>query len=389
MIILTRFFIAITLIALLFSSSSTTTEVNAMFKVPDLAPERRCPACVSFAAALRRASWESHPPHSAKDRSDRKRHLNFDNRCQEVLTEAMDVVLTRQAFAYFSPEDLPLVNKWRLGGGSQQQQQKYNKENGEVVITMPNSKNNHNNKKDDIPFEFVASPQEANSNDLIILYFNKSDAPKNAIGRFWSLQDLYLHRRLQLSDFQKIMTTLSKNADQSLMHFMHDEIRESLGDESEGLCYLDLFHSKNFTREEYINLPIGAKNANHFTRVGKAFDLNAPWLTLNILKNRSVDEAETLPWAYKLCKSKDMCGKDAANAPGFGSKKVREYIATMFPVHPPKMSPKDFSEDPEKATGEFVVDDKHRQAAMKGHKEENDNTIEYSGDEKPLFNEDF
>jgi hypothetical protein len=354
------------LVLTILNNNNNKAAVSA-FKVPDLATERRCPACVSFAVSMRRASWETQPSHSTQQRADRKRHLNFDSRCQDVLTEAMDVVLTRQAFVYFSPNDLPTIEKLARTGGA------FDEKTGEFASSS-------------------SSDDDGGDSLLLMLYYNKSDAPKNAIGRFWSLQDLYLHRRLQLSDFQKIMTILSKNTDQSLMHFMHDEIREALGDEAEGLCYLDLFHSKNFTRDMYINAPSGEKNLRHFTPVGKAFDLNAQWLTLNILKNRTLDEAEALPWAYKLCKGKDLCGKEASSAPGFGSKKVKEYIASMFPIHPPKSTPRDFSDDPSKASGEFVLDEKVVQAAMKGRNfEERDDekTIEYVGEDKPMLVEDY
>jgi hypothetical protein len=341
----------------------TTTVVFALFKVPELAPERRCPACVSFAVALRRASWESHPPFQLIDRSKRKKILNADKRCQELLTEAMDIVLTKQAFVYFLPDSIP-----KRG------------ENWDVDL-----------------------------NSHILLYFNKTDAPARAIGRFWSLQDLYIHRRLQVADFQKIAQTLQRNTDQSLMHFLHNELREALGDESEALCYLDLYHSKNVTKEEYEITPYGSLEM--LTAAGKPFDLNADWLELYIQKDHKADEQDAVVWAYKLCKGKDICGKDAEEAfQGRSlSKKekttfMKDFIHSMFPIHPPKLNPRDFSDDPEKASGEFlppsdrppqVVDEyemreTYQQMAEKGGiNVQKSIRIESNKDEKPMLDEEY
>ncbi len=202
------------------------------------------------------------------------------------------------------------------------------------------------------------------------------------------------------------------------MHFLHNELREALGDESEALCYLDLYHSKNVTKSEYEVAPSG--ELQFLNAAGKAFNIDAEWLTLHIQKDYVADEQDAVGWAYKLCRAKDICGKDAEaelkkktdgkkNSFQDLSKKekvafMREFLHSMFPIHPPKVNPRDFSDDPQKASGEFKpLDDRPPQIVEEQEMRETyeqlaergginvKKTIRISDDnvEKPLVDEDY
>jgi hypothetical protein len=275
--------------------------VDAFMGVKSLDQELRCPACVAFAAAMRRAAWEAHPAFDKRDRAARRRLLNNDKRCMDILTEAMDILLQRVAPVYFKP---PLPEPPLYEGA--------------------------------------------------LLFSNKSDAPAGAVPRFWSLQDLYAHRRLQVAEFRSIRAVQERNSDESLMHFMHNEIREEQGDAAEALCYLDLFHSANYTVDEYFVAPEGEGSVQYLSLIGRWADgdqlppeleevrrratlarsMDSPehtWLTFNILKDTEVDERDALVWANKLCAGKSICGGDAAKA----GEPVRDYMKARMPVMPP------------------------------------------------------
>lgn len=306
--------VAATLLLLFVFLSSSS--VDAFIGVPSLSHEVRCPACVAFAAALRRASWESHPAFDVRDRKARRKVLHRDERLQDILTEAMDMLLQRIQYVYFKPPLPP-------------------------------------------------GPEYSNA----LLFSNKSDAPKDASVIFWSLQDLYLHRRLQVAEFRAIRAIQTKNSDESLMHFLHNEIREEMGEQAEALCSLDIFHSSNNTMDEYYVAPSGEGTLEHLSAAGKW--LQPPpqqpskkrqeqqqqqkaisggsttpeedavataraiadefWLQLNILKDPVADANGMMVWASKLCDGSGMCGDDARKK----GKDVKAYMRELLPVMPP------------------------------------------------------
>ena len=295
--------VATAALLLLALASRTSTALS----IKDLAADRRCPACVAFATALRRASWEAHPPFDIVDRRVRRRMLNHDNRCMELLTEAMDVLLVRSVFVYTAAAPVPTA---------------------------------------------------AAELESLQVYYNETDAAAALggvgarVGRFWSLQDLYVHRRLRVADFMDLRRVQQHNMDQSLMHFLHNELREELGEETEALCYLDLFHSHNKSIAEYYVAPSGEGSVASLSQAGKVFGVPpgaaSEWLNMNILKDAAADAEGALDWAAKLCSGDAMCGNDSRRKGARGGGAVREYMRSVLPVFPAEAKPRQYEDETEK-----------------------------------------
>lgn len=77
----------------------------------------KCPACCVYAAALRRASWELHPKFEERLAPDaRRKHLVQDDRVENVVAEALDIVLTHYVqLEQFDHRFAPWKEALRLG----------------------------------------------------------------------------------------------------------------------------------------------------------------------------------------------------------------------------------------------------------------------------------
>lgn len=216
--------------------------------------ERKCAACVLFATALRRASFETHPDWTVTDVKKRRRALHAEDRLTDITDEAMDMALTKYHFVDSDDFESP-------------------------------DEDNDNSNLDKERIDPTISKMRA-----------------KAVGRFCLFEAV--RPALHAKRAEKIEHTLKQGIQHSLLHFIHDGIVNHDGDAVEAVAERDQMVASDAERKKKRgNVELLRKGVFASEPRGGYEHLNG---TLGVLINVADEHAEQIAAARGLCQA--HCG---------------------------------------------------------------------------------
>ena len=247
--------------ALLLAATVLVTPVTASTSLDMIRLNRKCPACIVFANALRKVTYDTNPPFTVTDAKKRRKQLVADDRIMDTIAESIDVVLSNFMTVLVGQDGKP----------------------ARVV-----------------PF----SPAWGDDAENDMLQYGMTFWPARSMRAFgWLSPDsIEAHERKKRS-----------GGDNDLLNFINGDLYTEFEERVEEMTTSDFLSLNNETGEvewdRYVAPPAGLDGGRDLFTDGKRNE-NRP---LRIFVNSTTDSQSRASWAYHLCPA--YCGKNFSEWP--------------------------------------------------------------------------